>query len=44
MLHNYSCPVARVMACIDAAAVVRLEWSGTERTAGISLSPGIQAG
>lgn len=28
MLHNYSCPVARVMACIDAAAVVRREWSG----------------
>lgn len=22
MLHNYSCPVARVMVCIDAAAVV----------------------
>lgn len=23
VLHNYSCPVARVMVCIDAAAVVR---------------------
>lgn len=31
MLHNYSCPVARVMVCIGAAAVVRREPSGAER-------------
>jgi len=38
VLHNYSCPVARVMACIDAAAVVRREWSGADRTLPLSLS------
>jgi len=38
VLHNYSCPVARVMACIDAAAVVRREWSGADRTLSLSLS------
>ena len=31
MLHNYSCPVARVMVCIGAAAVVRREPSGAKR-------------
>ena len=31
VLHNYSCPVARVMVCIGAAAVVRREPSGAER-------------